>query len=107
MDSKGLNGIINHSVESNLENRIPQARQKSLQEYNNNDKALFKSLSFLIQNNQSIDSAMNYLTEDMDRKGKSKFKKKLIAIYESEIKGEIAEIKSRNINSFFDTLGWK
>ena len=107
MTSNQLHEIIEHSVSSNLEQRTPTTKQKSLNEYNSNDKVHFKSLSFMIQNNLSIETALNYVTEDMDRVNRSKMKKKLRSIYESEIKGEIADIKNRNINGFFDNLGWK
>lgn len=107
LTSDDLHKIIEHSVASNLEQRLPQAKQKSLNEYSNSDKIYFKSLSFMIQNNLSIESALSYVTEDMDRVNRSRYKKKLRFIYENEIKGEIADIKNRNINGFLDSLGWE
>ena len=67
----------------------------------------YKSLLYAINKGEDIDNFITYLIEDMSTVAKSRTKKKLLAIYESEIKGEIAEIKSRNISGFFNSIGWK
>ena len=102
-----LNEIIDHSVLSNLERRIKDAKPKTLKEYSPTDMILFQSLSLHIQNHHSIDQVISYLIKPLESVAKSRMKKKLLAIYESEIKGEIAEIKSRNISGFFNSIGWK
>ena len=106
LSSDDLHKIIEHSLSSNLEQRLPQAKQKTLNEYSPTDKKLFRALTFMIQQNLSIEYAINYLIEDLDAVAKSRSKKKLRLIYETEIKGEIADIRNRNINGFLDSLGW-
>lgn len=104
--SDELHTIIELSVSKNLEKRIKEAKPKTLKEYSPTDMVLFKSLSFFIQQNFSIETAINFLIEDIEPVSKSRMKKKLNTIYETEIKGEIAEVKSRNIRGFFNDLSW-
>jgi hypothetical protein len=68
---------------------------------------LFKAITLGIQNNMSIESCIDYFIEDIPNAvSKSRSKKQLIEIYESEIKGQDYEVKTRGLNSFFDTLKW-
>jgi hypothetical protein len=107
--SDELHKVIEHSLLSNLHKRVKEVKQRSINEYSPSDKIFFVALQDAITTkNYSIEMAINYLCQLIDEPvAKSRMKKRLITIYESEIKGEIAEVKARNISGFFDAIGWK
>jgi DNA-binding GntR family transcriptional regulator len=102
-----LNDILSHSIASNLEQRIKKVTRKKDTEITPTQIMLFKAITLGIQNNMSIESCIDYFIEDIPNAvSKSRSKKQLIEIYESEIKGQDYEVKTRGLNSFFDTLKW-
>ena len=90
-----------------MNERIKRPKTRTLKEYSPTDMVHYRTLYDLVCNrNLSIDSAINYLIGDLEPVSKSRMKKKLMLIYENEIEGTIGEIRSKNISSFFSTLGW-
>ena len=61
----------------------------------------------MVNQNIGVDEAINYLIKTLDSVSKSRTKKKLYMIYEREIKSEIYEVKSNNLSTFFNSIGWK
>jgi hypothetical protein len=104
---KDLNAILNHSLNSNLEKRIKRQQQRTMNEYSPTDMVFFRSLSYGVQKGDSIEQLITYLIEGIPSVQKSRMKKRLIEIYESEIEGTIYAEKSKTINSFFDFIGWE
>mgnify|MGYP000905993789 CR=1 FL=1 len=102
-----LNAIIEHSVKSNLEQRIIEVKRKSSEEMKPSEIVYFHSLAFMVNQNIGVDEAINYLIKTLDSVSKSRTKKKLYMIYEREIKSEIYEVKSNNLSTFFNSIGWK
>jgi len=107
LSSNELHNIIEHSITSNLEQRIKIHKPKTMNEYTPTELVLYQALCYTIDKGETIDSVIIAFIDSLEGNSKSRMKKKLYKIYESEIKGEIAEVKSRNMNAFFDAIGWK
>lgn len=107
LSSNELHNIIEHSIASNLEQRIKIHKPKTMNEYTPTELVLYQALCYTIDKGETIDSVINAFISSLEPRAKTRMKKKLKLIYESEIKGQNAELKHRNMNAFFDAIGWK
>jgi hypothetical protein len=102
-----LNAVLSHSLSSNLDQRIKKVSRKQDTEITPTQLMLFKAITLGLQSNMSIERCVEYLIEGIPNAvSKSRSKKQLIELYESEIKGQDYEVKSRVLNTFFDNLNW-
>lgn len=107
LNTEQLNAILTHSLTTNLEQRIKKVIRNKDTDITPQQHKDLRSLTFMLLHNQSIETAINYLIEEIPSAvSKSRSKKQLFELYESEIKGQDYEVKARGLNSFFDSLEW-
>jgi hypothetical protein len=107
-DTTTLNNIIIHSITNNLIKRTPPKRTKTKTEMTPQDLALFILLTQMIKEQKyDYQTTLEYILSYYDDKvAKARMKKKLIEIYESQIQGQIYEVKTQKMNDFFKNFGW-
>lgn len=103
--------IIEHGIKQNLEQRIRNHKPKRLNQLSPQDKMNYSALTFIIDQGFTFESAIEHLlssftSEQNDRNQKTRNKKRLIKIYEEQIKGEIFEEKSKKTAKFFSEIRW-
>lgn len=107
MDNSALNEIINHSLITNIEPRIKRAPNKeSLKRLTAREEHYLFTIEYMIKDNHSIESIISNITDRMTKKQRYNHKKELTFLYETRVKNEIYETKSRNTAKFFDEIGW-
>lgn len=105
---KDLHRVIESAISKNLLPRLQAKRSKPTEELSGNDLLLFIHLSNMIKN-QSYDyyEALEWTLKHFDDKqDKYRMKKRLEAIYEQNINGQIYEQKVSKSSSFFKDFGW-
>ena len=107
-DVSTLNDVLIHSLTTNLVKRTPPTRTKTKNQMSPQDLALFILLTNMIKEQQyDFETTLNYILGYYDNKdSKSRMKKKLTEIYESQIQGQIYEVKTQKMNNFFKDIGW-
>ena len=103
--------IIEYGIKQNLEQRIRNYKPKRLNQLSPQDKMNYSALTFIIDQGFTFESAIEHLlssftSEQNDRNQKTRNKKRLIKIYEEQIKGEIFEEKSKKTAKFFSEIRW-
>ena len=106
-----MNYIFEDSIKQNLEPRIRKHKPKRLNQLSPQDKMNFSALTFIIEQGNSVESAIDHLlscftNEQKDRNAKTRNKKRLVSLYEEQIKGELYEQKSRKESAFFNEIRW-
>jgi hypothetical protein len=99
-------GMLSSIVNKHLNKREVKPRETN-SNMNPTEKVHFICMNLLFEKGLSIDGVIKYILEDFEGTEKSRKRKVLTHIYESYIKGSIAEKRSDNMNTFFDFIGWK
>jgi hypothetical protein len=104
-----LNRIIEHAVTSNLEPRLKVVHPRTKSELSNTELIMFLYLTELIkEKGVSFENALFHILEHQPKKTqRNRLKIVLTKVYQEQIEGEKFEVKSRSINTFFSSLGWK
>lgn len=103
-----LHKVLETAIKKNLLPRLQAKRSKPNEELSGTDLLLFIHLSNMIKN-QSYDyyEALEWTLKHFENKqDKYRMKKRLEAIYEQNINGEIYAQKTNNLSSFFKDFGW-
>jgi hypothetical protein len=108
-DVSTLNDVLIHSITSNLIKRVPPTRTKTKNQMSPQDLALFILLTNMIKDQKyDFETTKEYILGFYDDKfAKTRMKRKLTEIYESQIQGRLFEIKTQKMNDLANAIGWK
>lgn len=73
---------------------------------NPSHQIIYDYTNLLLNNGLTIDGAINYILTSFKGVTKHRKRKEIEFVYENYIQGTIAEKRSINLNSFFNSLGW-
>lgn len=108
-DTITLNNVLIHSLTNNLVKRTPPKRTKTKNQMTPQDLALFILLTNMIKDQKyDFETTKEYILSYYDDKfAKTRMKRKLTEIYESQIQGRLFEIKTQKMNNLMNEIGWK
>jgi hypothetical protein len=106
LSDKQKQDMLSSVVNKHLNKREVKPRTTN-ENMNPTEKVTFMLMNLLLEKGLSIDGVITYVLEDFSGTAKNRKRKDLTHVYESYIKGSIAEKRSDNMNTFFDFIGWK
>lgn len=104
-----LHKVIDNAIDKNLEPRKPLKKARNTDELSPMDKLAYLHLTNMIQNQQyDIDRAIDWtISQESHKVKRARLKKKLLSIYNEQIKGQEWEVRTAKMSKFFDAIGWK